>query len=457
MTSCPPIDLIQASRAGTLPAHLQERIQAHVAQCAICAALGEALEDESISNPTREERERIELRLRAGISRDTQEALQRRRWRWSAAAAVLAIATVGALMVWPIDDGLSASRPSVFGIDKEELLSLVPSGQPRFGPADAGERADLAEALAPYASGDFDEAARRLRALVNVRPTSGPAHFYLGVTRMHAGRDLRAAPSLEFAQRAARVEAPHFLHSANWYLAMVFVRVGQLDRARPMLKALCDSQGDTAGRACEGLQELRTSIRFSGIVSGPDGEPLAGVTVGQHLLRSEDIYLVTEPTRLTTTTDRSGRYAVVGLPLSLASSAIIRAAKPGYFTRTAGVPILRESQADFRLARWVQIPVGTVVRGTVTPDEMPSGNPRERCDEYALTVPANGTIEVSVDAPDREMMDLYVETPAGDVYGPQDGDRMRLVLPAGAGSTFQIRILNFSEQPQPYALTTRLR
>ena len=100
MTSCPPIDLIQASRAGTLPAHLQERIQAHVAQCAICAALGEALEDESISNPTREERERIELRLRAGISRDTQEALQRRRWRWTAAAAVLAIATVGALMVW---------------------------------------------------------------------------------------------------------------------------------------------------------------------------------------------------------------------------------------------------------------------------------------------------------------------------------------------------------------------
>lgn len=468
-TMCPPPELVQASLAGTLPPGLRDRVETHVADCGICRTLIAALQDDSVGALTPEEKGRILKRVQTGIAQHRRTAMRRLAWRWAAAAAVVATAGAGALMYWrdahdvrpgatePRADGQPAARRSVFRLEKEELLSLVPSGQPSFAPTDPAERSDLAEALAPYQIGNFGEALKRLRALVNNRPRSGPAHFYLGVTRLHVRQDFRAVPDLEFAQRAAKAAAPYFQNSASWYLATAFVRVGQLDRGRPLLKALCENTGDSANRACAGLQELAEPIRLSGIVTGPDGKPLSGVTVGQHLFRSEDIYLVTDATHLSTRTGTSGRYALFGAPLSLGRPAIIRAAKPGYFTRTAFVALTRDSLADFRLVPWTEIRLGAVVRGTVTPDDTPCGNPNEWCDELALTVPANGTIEVSVEAPDREMMDLYVEAPGGEVYGPQDGEPMRLALPARAGSTFQIRVLSFSAEPRSYELTTRMR
>jgi hypothetical protein len=220
---------------------------------------------------------------------------------------------------------------------------------------------------------------------------------------------------------------------------------------------ICENPGDAAGRACDGLQELSEPVRLSGLVTGPSGEPLSGVIVGQHVLRSEDPYLITEPTPLATTTDASGRYVMVGQPWSLGRPAIIRAAKPGYFTRTVGASLTRDARADFRLVPWTPLRLGAVVKGTVMPDDVLCGNPREWCDEFALMVPADGTMDVSVDAPDRDRMDLYVEGSGGEVYGPLEGEPMRLVLPARAGSTLQIRVLSATPQPRPYELTTRLR
>jgi hypothetical protein len=208
------------------------------------------------------------------------------------------------------------------------------------------------------------------------------------------------------------------------------------------------------------LLQSESTMRLSGVVTGPNGEPLAGVTVGEHVgsfggQTSE--YLVMYSTRFKATTDASGRYTVTGVPVSRGRRTVIRAAKLGYFTESTDVEVAREMQADFRLSSWVHIRLGDTVTGTVTPGDKASPDQFERFDEFALTVAGNGTLEVSVDAQNRDRMDLYLETPTGEFYGPRMGAPMRLALPAMSGATYQIRVLSSTTEPRPYTLTTRLK
>ena len=447
-TTCPPPEVVQASRAGTLPPRLQEGIDMHVAHCGVCRALLTVLEDESVGEVTPNELERVRQRVQAGVALDRRNAARRRVWRWSAAAAIVAAASVGAVL-WLQNTG------TVFQVDEAELLSLVQTGQRDFRPVTPGEQSDLANALAPSQKDDIRETAERLTDLASRRPRSAATHLYLGVTNLVLDRDALAVSSLETAERLARTDASSLLRGANWYLALAYRRTGQFDSARSRLELLCANRGDYAGRACQGLQEMSAVFRLSGTVTGPNGEPLAGVTVGEHLPRVGHEYLVTSPTRFSSTTDASGKFTVFGLPVATARRTLIRAAKPGYFTASAGPWIAPQMQADFRLIPWTHIRLGEIVKGTVKAEDTMCDP--DRCHQFALTVAAQGTLEVSVAAPVPERMDLYVESPSGEMFGPQFRAPMFLALPATAGSTFQIRVMSFIAEPRSYELTTRLR
>ena len=265
---CPAPELVQASHMGALPAHLQEPISSHVERCVVCQALGEALDDPSVGSLTPDESARILTRVRAEL-RPARRRFRRQMWPLSAAAAVLALAASGSVLLWqsrniqhaPAPPRLSQdvrlpNVPSVFKLEKPSMPAPAPTDLVWRG-AGSGE-ADLARALEPFASDDFAEAARRLRALVERYPQSAAGHFYLGVSELFLARDPDAATALETAQRLAK-DSADLAREATWYLAVAYRRTGQIERAAATLDALCRGQNTRAAQACAGLRELSTS------------------------------------------------------------------------------------------------------------------------------------------------------------------------------------------------------
>ena len=104
-----------------------------------------------------------------------------------------------------------------------------------------------------YQSGDYAQAAERLRGLTAKHPRLAEAWFYLGVCRLFLKADADAAGDLERARSLA--EAP-LADYAGWYLALADERAGKVREARALLGELCRSGGTMAAKACTGLQKL---------------------------------------------------------------------------------------------------------------------------------------------------------------------------------------------------------
>jgi hypothetical protein len=54
-------------------------------------------------------------------------------------------------------------------------------------------------------------------------------------------------------------------------------------------------------------------------------------------------------------------------------------------------------------------------------------------------------------------VDLHLEAPDGDVFGPHLRDPLRLAIPASANATYQIRIIRYADGPRDFTLATRLQ
>ena len=258
---CPPPALLQASRSGTLPTPVQERVARHVERCVVCQALGEALDDPSVGEITPDERDRIRARIRIGLG---EPALRfgRGRW-WLPMAAAVALVATGSVLVWqsgeippPIArDVRQADAPSVFQLEKPAIPVRAGTDLVWRGSPDSVEAGDLARALEPYRTNDFGEAARRLSAFVSRHPQSASGHFYLGVSELFRAADAGAVTALENSERLAKDDADLARETA-WYLALAYRRTGQRDRAAGQLDALCQGGTVRAGQACAGLSEL---------------------------------------------------------------------------------------------------------------------------------------------------------------------------------------------------------
>jgi len=465
---CPPPEIVQASRAGALPPELQERVSTHVERCVVCRALSEALEDGSVGGLSPDERDRILQRVQSRIRPPARRRISPRIWQLAAAAAGVTLAAAAAVALWQsrttpaalpaqraAPDGPRATPPA-FRFE----MPNVPGGgrveQLLRDSAPAAERADLAHALEPSRSRDFGEVASRLRTFVRRHPASAAGHFYLGVTELFLFRDAQAVTELEVAERSAKADA-YLSRETAWYLALAYARIGEIDKAKARLEALCQGQNARSPRACAGLRELAAPYTVSGAVTDASGAPIVDASVGEYVVRFRPDIIVGFPTRFAGRTDGAGNFSLSGFLSAPAPEVMVRAAKPGYFTAVKRVPIAPSMRVDLTLDPWVHMPLGTVVRGTVERGDAACGDPTELCERFALTVSASGTLEVSVTAPIFEGMDLYVDTPAGEVFGPLPRAPLRLAIPAVAGSTYQIRVLNFTDRPREFELHTRLR
>jgi len=464
---CPPPELVQALRADVLPADLRAHLATHVESCSVCRALGEAL-DESVESLTPEEQERILARVRAVTGRSHESSRRQRWWLASAAAALVAAVGVGSLLLWQSRRETALDAPTVpsspaprapapaLGVELPAIRLPGVVGLPSRGSPETAEREQLIRALEPYRAGQYAEGARRLHAFVRRHPQSAEGQLYLGVGSLLMYRDEDAVTALEAAERLAKTNV-YLRHESNWYLALAYRRLGQVEQARDRLDALCRSNHVRAARACAGIRELAIRHRVSGVVTAADGTPLSGVRVGEYVGRMETDYAVGFTTRFSGTTDGNGQYSVSSELIRPARNVAVRASKPGYFSAHKVVTASEDMRADLVLDPWVHISLGEVVKGTLKGDDPLCADPGEPCRRFALTVPASGTLEVSVASANRADFDLHVGTPAGEVFGPFEHAPLRVALPAGAASTFEIRVLRYGTGSAEFELTTRLR
>lgn len=169
-----------------------------------------------------------------------------------------------------------------------------------------------------------------------------------------------------------------------------------------------------------------------------------------------------------TTTDASGSYILPGVKDASNSrwASWVRATKPGYFANFQRPWVRQDMRIDFALDPWVPIPLGEVLRGTVSAaDAVCRGNSYGLpgyCHRFALTVTSSGTLEVTLTWPNvRPDVVLDVVRPGGRpcaLFAWPGATRHRLTLPVDAGSTYEIRVVDDgAASPLSYELTTALR
>jgi len=237
-----------------LPPVAQETVVRHVAGCAVCRALGDALDDPSLGGLSKEDQERLRARVRGELARVERSTDTRTPWRWAAIAAAVAAIAVTGVLVRQLRAPSSDDRPSVLRLQKS-IVGINQDSDLVWRGSGRSERADLALALEPYAKDDFAEAARRLKDVVSRHPQSAVAHLHLGVSLLFLHQPDAAIAPLENAERLA-VTQPELAADAGWYLALAFHALGQNQRSVEKLEAVCRTQTARAPGACAGAQEL---------------------------------------------------------------------------------------------------------------------------------------------------------------------------------------------------------
>jgi hypothetical protein len=479
-TSCPPPELVQAARMSVLPPELQASVVAHVDHCVVCRALGDALDDSSLGEPTPIEQERIHHRVHDELKKSTHPSGAIRMWQIVAAAAGVVLLIAGTVRVWqsrratpaPTTPQVAARvrqppAPSVFQLQKPALRPPAATDLVWRGSGDADKPDTFTKVLEAYRKNDFAEAQRLLRDLVRRQPKSATAQLYLGVTELFLRNDQEAVTTLQSAERLANDDAT-LGREATWYLALAYYRTGQLEQAKDRLEVLCRGQGRRVAQACAGIRELSGPITLSGVVTGVGGVPVAGARVAELRVQIGPDLIVASPTDVSATTDARGRYSISGV-----RTQVLQVYKEGYFTTGKVITtITQDTQIDFSMDPWEFISLGEVVRRTIKPGDTTCGDPDELCHRFALRVPSDGTLDVVLDSPSPGTFrplpyqadalrnwDLHLETPQGDAYGPPLGTSfpMRLAIPVERGATYQIRVLSYADRAREYELRTALR
>jgi TolA-binding protein len=276
---CPRPELLQAAQADVLPAQQREDIIKHLESCPTCKSLLadlEVLDDAAIEKVAQQ---RIWKRIQSGIAAEEPElkAGDTVTGWWNswlrpmplAAMAAIILIVVGVLFVRdrqsrvnqaaqnrPVEQ-LPTPAASVLQLEKAPVVLPASAVIVWRGQQDAATRqADaLKQALAPYETDNFVEAARRLERLRKQYPRMAEAPFYLGVTQLFLNQNEDAAKSLTDTLHLAQ---PPLAADATWYLALANHRLGKEDLASGFLGTLCKAGGKDATRACAGVKELET-------------------------------------------------------------------------------------------------------------------------------------------------------------------------------------------------------
>ena len=255
--ACPPPEHLQAARMGVLPEQAQRAIQQHVAGCAVCTVLSDALDDASEANLTADDQERLRRRLEPAIV--LARPSTSRPWLAAAIAAAIILLTTLTVVLWERRSTSSKDVPSALALQMPDRRVGANSDLLWRG-ASTAETAELMRATAPYSDGNYDEAVRRLQAVVTHYPQSAAAHLHLGASQLMVRQPRAALLELERAEQLSATE-PELSADAGWYVALALLNMGENDRSLLKLEQVCRSATSRADRACAGARELREKPR----------------------------------------------------------------------------------------------------------------------------------------------------------------------------------------------------
>ena len=196
-----------------------------------------------------------------------------------------------------------------------------------------------------------------------------------------------------------------------------------------------------------GIYALSGVVRVAGV-------PTAGATVA--LLADRQIIA-------SVVTDRSGAYGFPEVSNFSFSGALVGASRPGYFTDTKYILLLGPSQLDFDLIETAQIPFGQMVRSPVGDARCASlgygGMGGALCRRLAVTVPASGTLVVTLSATPDGRFDMSILTPLGAIAAYRSSPILPLELMASveAGLTYQVDVVAINSSTREFELSTILR
>ena len=186
--------------------------------------------------------------------------------RWLAVAAVVAAAAI--FLVWlarhspaPMPEVRVEAPVAATPVSSwKELAVAVPA----YVPAPEEElvfRSDeplgsrgFAEAMAPYARGDYAGSEPLLARFLLAHPNDGRASFYRGVSLLLIGRPEDAVALLE-----AAAESGPPPEGVRWYLALAQLKSGNEDGALRELDAVAGAEGAHQREASELAKEVRSA------------------------------------------------------------------------------------------------------------------------------------------------------------------------------------------------------
>lgn len=261
---CPDPDLLMARDSEVLDQGVRQRLHDHLSTCEACCRL--ATDIDALALHQADDATARRVRHRHALPNPGL-----RRVRLSAAS--LLVATGLGLTWWALrtapspvpvveDHGVASPAPAVptsvvslWDIQPAAVrLPLSSLGEGR-GPGDPGQAGlALVEALEPYQSGQYREAAERLDVVTRNHPSSGEAHFYLGVAQLLTGQPELAAASLDHAAR--RLPQVRQLEVA-WYRATAEQRSGRVGAAKAFLQKVCAASGPHQAAACAAETRLQ--------------------------------------------------------------------------------------------------------------------------------------------------------------------------------------------------------
>jgi hypothetical protein len=272
---CPRPEVILASREGVLPEEAARKVSAHVAKCGFCQILLKDMADESLIGATVEDEKRVRERILTAAKPETKKASAPGGlfsiWFWKALPVGALAAAAIALFVWarlhqtsstvtpPVAVVQPASKLDPAKVLEWEKLPIKLQAQSiliwRGNPRNAQEKyaSELTSALAYYRDDKFPEATERLGKVAKDFPKGVEGQLYLGISELKLEQNADAIAPLLAAQKLGPEQ---YRDDATWFLALAYLRAGDVQSGRAELQKLCGGTSDYATRACAASKTL---------------------------------------------------------------------------------------------------------------------------------------------------------------------------------------------------------
>jgi len=161
------------------------------------------------------------------------------------AASFILIAVVGWLI---LNRGTGAGATDIY----QEYYASYPNV---VAPVSRTESGDIrAEMWIQYESGDYSNACKSFESALKNDPDNLELSFYLGISALETNQAGSAVKNFDSIVKNVN---SRFYEPAQWYLALAYLKMEDVDAAKEVFKTIADGSGSYSDRAAEVYELIR--------------------------------------------------------------------------------------------------------------------------------------------------------------------------------------------------------